>query len=470
MLRATKIAEENGIPGVAIVSTGFMKQARATARAMGVPDISIAEYPGVIPMDSADVLADKVWNAVVPSVVKSLSTNTTASAAEAAEPGVRDIVFSGTLDEVQEHFDAREWSDGLPVVPPTQDRVDTFLAWTDRDPGEVIGVLPPEFREATVWSVAVNGVMAGCRAEYMPILLGIVDAIADPAFHLEDAGSTPGWEPLVVVSGDLVDALEFNTEVGNMKVGRRANASIGRFLRMYMRNVAGFRPGSTDKGSIGFTFNVAMGENEGAIKDLGWDPVRVDLGFKQEDNVVMVQSAVAISAPVYSGGTDPETLARPLVRYMTGAAGPWNFTAMWWGEWYPLIQMSPAVARGFADLGWGKKEIRRHLFENCKMSAWWMEHYPLAVAGKEVPLADVVARGAAPALYAESDDPQRLVPMLLREEWTSIVVAGDPGRNQSRIYINNQRQGAPVARRIGLPVGWRERIKRSLPRSRTDRT
>jgi hypothetical protein len=446
------------VPGVAIVSTGFMKQAKATARAMGVPDIGIAEYPGVIPMDSADTLADKVWNAVVPQVVEALSTNPQGSGAEAAEPGPREVVFSGTLEQVQEYFDAREWSDGLPVVPPTRERVEGFLGWTERDPGEVLGVLAPEFREATVWSVAVNGVMAGCRPEYMPILLAIVEAISDPDFRLVDAGSTPGWEPLVVVSGEIVEALGFNTEVGNMKVGRRANASIGRFLRMYMRNVAGFRPGTTDKGSIGYTFNVAMGENESAVKELGWDPVRVDLGFSREDNVVMVQSAVAISAPVYSGGTDPQTLARPLVRYMGGTAGPWNFTALWYSHWHPLVQMSPAVARGFADLGWGKREIRRHLFENCKMSAWWMEHYPLAVAGKEVPLADVVARGAAPALYAESDDPKRMVPMLLKEEWTSIVVAGDPGRNQSRIYINNQRQGAPVARRIQLPADWRQRL------------
>ncbi|MBM3345022.1 MAG: hypothetical protein FJY55_00755, partial [Betaproteobacteria bacterium] len=211
MLRATKIAEETGVPGVAIVSTGFMKQAKATARAMGVPDISIAEYPGVIPMDSADTLADKVWNSVVPAVVEALSTNTTQSAADEAEPGPRDLVFSGTLDEVQEYFDAREWSDGLPIVPPTKAKVEAFLAWTDRDPGEVIGVLPPEFREATVWSVAVNGVMAGCRPEYMPILLGIAEAISDPEFRLVDAGATPGWEPLVVVSGQIVDALEFNT-------------------------------------------------------------------------------------------------------------------------------------------------------------------------------------------------------------------------------------------------------------------
>jgi hypothetical protein len=458
VLRATKIAEETGVPGVAIVATGFMKQAAATARAMGVPDISIAEYPGNIPLDSSEVLADKVWNAVVPAVVEKLTSDAGRSADEAAEPGPRDIVFSGTLDEVQDYFDQREWSDGLPVVPPTKARVEEFLKWTDRDPGEVLGVLEPEFREATVWSVAVNGVMSGCRPEYMPILLAAVECISDPGFRILDAGATPGWEPVVVVSGDIVDALKYNTEVANMRVGRRANSSIGRFLRMYMRNVAGFRPGTTDKGSIGFTFNVSMGENEGAVKELGWDPLRVDLGFSRDDNIVMVQSVLAISAPVYSGGTEPETLAKPLVRYMAGAAGPWNFTALVFSHWHPLIQMSPAVAKGFKDLGWGKKEIRNYLFEHTRIRASWLEHYPLSVAGQEIAIKDLVDRGAAPKRYIESSDPHRQIQMLLKPEWTNIVVAGDPGRNQSRIYINNHEQGAPIARKVRLPTDWRKRL------------
>lgn len=460
MLRATKIAEETGVPGVAIVSTGFMKQARATARAMGVPDISIAEYPGVIPMDSLDVLADKVWSFVVPSVVDALGNEKPKSETSGDEPAPGDIVFAGTLDEVQEYFDAKEWSDGLPIVPPTLEKVNSFLEWTDRGPDDVIGILPPEFREATVWSVAVNGVMAGCKPEYMPILLGIADAMADPEFRLMDAGATPGWEPLVVVSGEIVDALDFNTEVGNMKIGRRANSSIGRFTRLFMRNVAGFRPGTTDKGSISFTFNVAMGENEGAIRELGWDPIRVDLGFDKADNVVMVQSVLAISAPVYSGGTEPETLAWPLTQYMAGTGGPFHFYALWFSRWHPLVQMSPAVAKGFADLGWGKQEIRRHLFEHTKVKARSMEHYALSVAGEESRLEDVVKRGVMPGRYLESTDPDRMVQVLLKEEWTNIVVAGDPGRNQSRIYINNHEQGPPVAKRIALPENWRERLRK----------
>src|SRR5262249_7443189 len=157
--------------------------------------------------------------------------------------------------------------DGLPVIPPTVDRVKAFLGCTDRSASEVLGVLAPEKREATVMNVAVNGVMAGCRPEDMPILLAVVECITDPAFRMEDAGSTPGWEPLVVVSGPLVRALDFNSGTGVMRVGRQANASVGRFVRMYMRNVAGLRapPGVTDQAGFGANFNMALAENEDAV-------------------------------------------------------------------------------------------------------------------------------------------------------------------------------------------------------------
>jgi hypothetical protein len=460
VLRATKAAEETGVPAACIVATGFLRQAEVTAKALGSPGLRIVEYPGVIPLDSEEQLQEKVRLHVLPGVLEALQSEAASSDGPGAEPQPGSVVFRGSYDAVNDRFLTDLWSDGLPIVPPTRERVDAFLAWTERDPDEILGVLPPEFREATVLSVAVNGVMAGCRPEYMPILVAAVECIADPGFRLEDAGSTPGWEPLVVVSGEIVDAIDLNTEVGAMRVGRQANATIGRFIRLYMRNVAGFRPGLTDKGTLGFGFNMALGENEAAVDALGWDPYRVDAGFTREDNVVTVQSALAISAPVYAGGTDPETLARPLAHYLAGTSGTWFFSALWYSRWHPLIVMSPAVARGFADLGWGKPEIRRYLFEHTKIEAWWLEHYPLHPAGAGFSLAELVSRGSAPPIYAEGDDPNRLVPMLLREEWTSIVLAGDPQRNQSRIVVNNHEQGAPVSRRVVLPDGWRQRLAR----------
>jgi hypothetical protein len=192
-------------------------------------------------------LRQKVKDVLLPRVIAGLtqpceSAGLTPAPAPAADAGTapRDIVFTGTLDEVQEHFYERRWSDGLPIIPPTLDRVERFLRFTEREPDEVLGVTPPANRQATVWNVAVNGVMAGCRPEYMPILLAVVEAIVDPAYKVEDAGSTPGWESLIVLSGPIIKELGFNSGQGVMRVGKQANTSIGRFLRLYLRNLAGF--------------------------------------------------------------------------------------------------------------------------------------------------------------------------------------------------------------------------------------
>jgi hypothetical protein len=462
VIRACIAAERAGIPSFAIVSTGFLKQAQATARSGGAEHIWIAEYSGVIPTDSYDVMEAKVREHVVPSLLEGFvapvdTDESPEDAGEAEQDGdPRTIVFAGTLDDVQDHFDERLWSDGLPIVPPTLARVERFLAFSDREPDQVLGVLPPEEREATVWNVAVNGVMAGCRPEHMPILVAIAEAIADPEFKLEHAGSTPGWEPLVTLSGRLADVLGFNTGAGLMRIGRRANSSVGRFVRLYMRNVAGLRipPGDSDKAAIGFTFNVALAEDDGATSALGWDPYRVDRGFSVDDDVVTVQSVIAISQPIYAGGDDPLDRIEPLAHIMATTCGPWAFTGVWRGRFHPLLVISPTVAKAFAEDGWTKDDIRRYLFEHLLIEARWLEHYPMHVTGEDVPLTKLVADGTAPAHYAESDDPHRLVPLLLREEWTGIVVAGDSGRNQCKVYVNSADLGAPVSRKVELPAAW----------------
>jgi hypothetical protein len=432
-----------------------MRQAQSIARALGIGDAFIAEYPGVIPNDSTELFEQKVRECIVPGLREGFATIAAPSVA-AAEPDRCAVVFTGTLDQVQEHFTQQLWTDGLPIIPPTPERLAEFLRYTDRDADEVLGVLAPEYREATVWNVAVNGVMAGCRPEYLPILIAAVEAIADPEFRLEDAGATPGWEPLVIVSGQLSRALDFNTEGGMMRVGRQANASIGRFLRLYMRNVAGLRtpPGGTDKGSIGLNFNVALAENEEAIAAVGWPAFRVDQGFDAEDNVVTVQSVVAISPPIYSGGNGAIEHLEMIAQIMATTCGPWSFTGVWYKRWHPLLVMSPSVAHAFAADGWSKDDIRRYLYETLKIEAHWLERYPMHVAGAEQPLAELVRDRNAPALYVESDDPDRLVPILLRPEWTNILLAGDPGRNQCKVYVNNHEQGPPISKKVRLPADW----------------
>jgi hypothetical protein len=459
VLRVCAAAEAASIPAVGIVSTGFLKQAATIARALGIRDVSIAEYPGTIAVDTLGVIREKSDDEVAPAVISALlgEASLTASGdvvfACEAPPDPHSPVFTGTLDEVQEHFEEQLWTDGLPIIPPTLPRVDRFLAEVDREPDEVLGVLAPEYREATVWSVAVNGVMAGCRPEHMPILVAMVEALADPRFRIQDAGSTPGWEPIAVVSGPMVRRLDFNSGSGLMRVGRRANTSIGRFLRLYMRNVAGLRipPGTTDKASIGASFNVVLAEDNEAVEALGWPSLRVEQGFGPADDTVMIQGIFAASQPIYTSGERPEPHLEALAHILGNTSGPWVAAALQSEAVHPLLVLNPTVAGVLARHGIGKDEIRQYLFDHAKVEARWLEVWPHHYGAAWADLREQIKNDRVPPAYSESDDPSRLVPALIRPEWTSIVVAGDPGRNQSRLYINNHIQGRPVVRQVRFP-------------------
>jgi hypothetical protein len=229
-------------------------------------------------------------------------------------------------------------------------------------------------------------------------------------------------------------------------------------MRLCFRNLAGWIPGHTDKGTIGSGFNVALAEDGEAITRIGWQPYQVDRGFAAEDSVVTVRSVLATSIPVYSGGTTAEELFGPILHHVTSTIGPWAFTTHWYGHSHPLIVMSPAVAGEFARHGWTKDDIRRRLAEEVKVKARWLERYPIHVAGQEVTLQSLVDDGVVDPSFVDSEDPERLLPALLEAKWTDIVVAGDPGRNQSRIYFNNHEQGVPVSKPVALSSRWRSEI------------
>jgi hypothetical protein len=294
--------------------------------------------------------------------------------------------------------------------------------------------------------------MAGCRPEYMPILLAIVECLADPVFRIEDAGSTPGWEPLVIVSGPLVQALNFNAGTGAMRVGRQANSSVGRFVRLYMRNVAGLRipPGVTDQAGFGYTFNVAMAEEDDAVRALGWAPFRVDRGFELEDTVVTVQGVVNIGSPIYTHGDDPMEHLHVISHYLGRAIAP-NVAvpSLKRGQGFHLLAMSPSIARVFADHGMGKDDIAGFLFDQTRTGAGFLEY-----VGRQATvfdLHDLVEAGVLPSDYALTHDPDRQVRVLLTKSSLGIVVTGNPGRNQSRCYIGNHAQGIPVSRPVTVP-------------------
>ncbi|HSN41413.1 MAG TPA: UGSC family (seleno)protein, partial [Burkholderiales bacterium] len=184
-------AEAAGIPSSTLVCESFMTLAKAASIGLGFPNIPVAPVPGHPGLQSKDLLQKNIREKTLAGVIENL-TRQPAQAVVGGEPSARDIVCRGSFEEINEYFIAHELSDGLPVVPPTIEKVEAFLRYTDRQPDDVLGVLLPDNRAATVWSVAVNGVMAGCRPEYMPVLIALVEAMADHDYGVEHSGNTPG--------------------------------------------------------------------------------------------------------------------------------------------------------------------------------------------------------------------------------------------------------------------------------------
>ncbi|MBI2876331.1 MAG: hypothetical protein HYY20_05565, partial [Candidatus Tectomicrobia bacterium] len=230
MLRASAVAEQAGVPTASLVCEGFLGQAATTASGLGMPNLPAAKVPGHVDVQSAEELRKNILQVTLDAVVANLTRDPGEARAE-VEPEPQEIVFEGTHDEVNRLFYENEWSDGLPIVPPTLEKVEEFLRFTDRDPEEVVGVLLPDNRKATAWNVAVNGVMAGCRPEYMPVLVALIEAMADPAYGVEHSGNTPGAETLISINGPIIQELGFNYEQGALRDGFQANTAIGRFWR-----------------------------------------------------------------------------------------------------------------------------------------------------------------------------------------------------------------------------------------------
>ena len=460
MLRASAAAEKAGIPTVSIIGSSFMRQAALVSKGLGLP-LPVAEYPGAPMVDSDEDMRQKVEKHLLPAILQGLTQrHLTPAIPSSAEPEPGSVVFSGSLHDIEEHFHKNLWSDGLPIIPPTSEAVDEFLRFTDRARDEVIGVLPQEGREASILSVAINGVMAGCRPEYMPVLLAVVEAIADPQFRLEDAGSTPGWEPLIIISGPIIKTLDLNYGPGVMRIGRQANSSIGRFLRLYMRNLSGYRilPGDGDKGSIGYTFNVALAENEDWARDIGWTSFGEDMGFHSDDSAVTVQSVVCVSPPTYSSGTTAEGHAQQFVDAIYRAFSYWAYSGLKRGFWHSVIVIGPSIAKVIAK-HWTKAQLREFLVKNATMPASQMKHFATKTGGMELDFEVLVKEGLLQKDYVSTSDPDRLVRMIVKPEDIGIVVAGDPGRNQSRGYMANHSQGTRTSKKISLPRCWPEWIK-----------
>jgi hypothetical protein len=254
-------------------------------------------------------------------------------------------------------------TDGLPVVPPTRERVERMLDGTRRDRAELLGEMPPNYGRVTVEKAAINAVMAGCRPEYLPVVLAAAACACDPAFNLHGvATSTHFSAPLIVVNGPIRARIGLNGSFGVFGPGFRANATIGRALRLLMINIGGARPGELSMSTFGHPgrYTYCIAEHEEASP---WPPYHVSRGLESGT------SAVTLFA-----GDAPHGISDHASRTAASLAGSlgWSMAGLWNSKHFPLysqtmLVVGPEHARTFADDGWSREDLACHLYTRIRV-------------------------------------------------------------------------------------------------------
>ena len=261
-------------------------------------------------------------------------------------------------DEFEFMFD-QGFSDGLPIVPPTPERVMRMLSGTERDPREVVAAVPPNMGEATVEKVAINSVMAGCKPEYLPVVLTALEAVCTDEFNIHGVmATTMGASPVMVVNGPIRHRLGMNMKLGALGQGNRANSTIGRALRLAIRNIGGAKPGGTERSTLGNPMKFSMCFAEWEERN-PWTPLHVERGFAPEDSVLTVFAMT--SGPTLMVDQDSRTgsqLAGSLGMCLESSFHP---RARLFGD--ALVVVAPEHVDTFVRDGYGKAEIRARMQE-----------------------------------------------------------------------------------------------------------
>jgi hypothetical protein len=267
----------------------------------------------------------------------------------------RRVELAAGEDDAEAMFD-RGWTDGLPVVTPTESRVARMLEGTTRSPDDIVAVVPPDLVECTVEKVAVNAVMAGCKPEYLPVVLAAVEAACTETFNAHGLLATTYFSgPVVVVNGPIAPRIGMNSGGNAFGQGNRANATIGRALQLVIRNVGGGRPGEVDRATLGnpgkYTFCFA--EDEAGSP---WESLAVERGFATDASTVTLFAGEGPRGVVDQISRTPESLARTFAACLRSVAHPKLPIAF-----DALLVVSPEHGRVFRDAGWTKARLREEL-------------------------------------------------------------------------------------------------------------
>jgi hypothetical protein len=398
------------VPSVVLGTDAFLSLAKATSAKHGLPHMPVALVPhplGGIAAEAARAKAD----AILDEVLRGLTTDP-APPATTAVAGPTLVDAPDDLDAFQLWAMEQEWSDGLPVLPPTEARVAKILGRRPAD--ELVATLMPLDGRATLHAIAVNAALTGAGPEHLPVIVAALRAAARPEFNLNAIQcTTHPCTPLVIVNGPVASRLGIAAGANALGNGHRANAVIGRAVRLVLENVGGARPGREDRATLGHPgkFTYCLAENEAQSP---WEPLHVERGFRPEESTVTVCGSEAPHNANDHGSSTAETMMAALAGTAATTGSNNIYLA---GD--PLVILGPEHAATIASSGWSKADFKKRF--------WELARVPVKKFS-----GDNIARFRLthPERF-EGAGPDTLLPFAAKPEDVMVIVAGGPGKHSA---------------------------------------
>jgi hypothetical protein len=434
--------EKAGIPVVGIVARSFVRAWQSCVDGWGQPSTAFVTIPHATTGQQADFIC-KMVDEQIDAIIQGLTTLPAAlgTATNVHGGGQSTEIFTVEMDATPAGLDAvnrflaeRDWSDGLPVIPPTPAAVEQMLNGTKRSPQDVLMVMEPGFGLATVEKIAINAVMAGCRPEQFPVLLAAIDCLAQPQMNHRDMQVSGHTEaPLILVNGPIAKkaGINYGTSAMGPGVVNSANTAIGRALRLCLINIGYCKAGAGDPNFVGLPtkFGMCLAEHEELSP---WPPYHVDRGFTRDDSAVTVVVVTGPTDIIDSASRTPEDTLNNLASmmfYRNAGAGGWirgwqsaqvghsNKRVSYQGPYHPII-LSPSRAVILAEAGMSKQDAQAWLHRQCRISL------TTALGRRGMPK-DTSGRWLShPELQSLADDPRATIPALESPEQYLLFVSG----------------------------------------------
>lgn len=377
-----------------------------------------------------------------------------------------EVIYTGTLEEVQEFCQVNDWTDGLPVTPPTDALVREYLRYTPYQPEDVLGVYALAYRECTVYTVAVNAVMAGVPRELLPICIALTQALGSGEWR-KPLASTHGWSPYAWLNGPL--ARQLGVDCGQGMISERTNKMLGRFIDLMMLNLGGYYVKENRMGTYGYLTPFTFAEDEEACKRVGWTPYHVLHGYGWNDNAVTVTSALAWGNNVTPAVEDPrrimEVMAFDITEKQQNGLGNTN------PQVYRTILLTEPVAQDLASRYRSKDALedaliataRRPLYMRAYANYWantgssqtdkynFKQYYQKLLRSEE----EQAAMTDVPAWMKGVTDREQIATIAtMQKGQTAMLIAGDSARNKFMVLPG----GGYVTFDIRLPQDWDELV------------